>query len=78
MQLLKLTLVTLCLQNNLRLEGTFLSVDQQGADGTWTTVRSDSHPSTTYQWVRNDTVRILSLALALPTSTPPLSQAFRY
>jgi len=39
-------------RNNLRLEGTFLSVDRLGAGGEWTTVRSDSHPSTTFEWVR--------------------------
>ncbi|KAI5120168.1 hypothetical protein M0805_008435 [Coniferiporia weirii] len=42
-------------RNNLRLEDTFLAVEQQ-IGGAWTTVRSDSHPSTTYEWVRNDTV----------------------
>ncbi|KAG5352626.1 hypothetical protein C0989_001449 [Termitomyces sp. Mn162] len=41
-------------RNNLRLESTFLTVDQL-VDGQWKTVRSDSHPSTTYQWVRVDT-----------------------
>ena len=50
------------MKNNLRLEGTFLSVDKQDtSSGEWTAVRSDSHPSTTYQWVRNDTVRPLSI-----------------
>jgi neutral ceramidase len=44
------------LQNNLRLEGTFLTVDQQ-VNGQWTTVRSDSHPSTTFRWKRTSTVR---------------------
>ena len=32
-------------------------------DGAWTAVRSDSHPSTTYQWVRDDTVRTLPFSL---------------
>ena len=39
------------LKNNLRLEGTFLSVEQL-IGGSWHAVRSDSHPSTIYQWSR--------------------------
>jgi neutral ceramidase len=42
-------------QNNLRLEGTFLSVDHL-AGSVWTPVRSDSHPSTIYQWTRASTI----------------------
>ncbi|KAG6877927.1 hypothetical protein C0992_008967 [Termitomyces sp. T32_za158] len=42
-------------RNNLRLEGTFLTVDQL-IDGQWKTVRSDSQPSTIYQWVRVNTI----------------------
>ncbi|KAG6861428.1 hypothetical protein C0995_000268 [Termitomyces sp. Mi166 len=41
-------------RNNLRLESTFLTVDQL-VNGQWRTVRSDSHPSTTYQWARVST-----------------------
>ena len=44
-------------QNNLRLEGTFLNVDQL-VNGQWIPVKSDSHPSTKYQWLRVSTVRI--------------------
>lgn len=43
------------LQNNLRLEGTFLTVDRLEKD-TWVTVRTDSHPSTTYTWMQTNTV----------------------
>jgi neutral ceramidase len=43
------------LQNNLRLEGTFLTVDHL-VSGAWTPVRSDSHPSTIYQWTRTSTI----------------------
>ena len=40
-------------QNNLRLEQTFMTVDVlQNND--WTTVRSDSHPSTTFKWLRTN------------------------
>ncbi|KAL1940348.1 hypothetical protein VTO73DRAFT_8920 [Trametes versicolor] len=42
-------------RNNLRLEQTFLSVDQL-VNGQWKAVRSDSHPSTTYQWTRTSTI----------------------
>ncbi|PIL32954.1 hypothetical protein GSI_05072 [Ganoderma sinense ZZ0214-1] len=42
-------------RNNLRLEQTFLSVDQL-VNNQWTSVRSDSHPSTTYQWTRTSTI----------------------
>lgn len=42
-------------RNNLRLEGTFLTVDRQ-IDGEWVVVRTDSHPSTTYQWNRTSKV----------------------
>ncbi|KAI1782263.1 Neutral/alkaline nonlysosomal ceramidase [Ganoderma leucocontextum] len=41
--------------NNLRLEQTFLSVDQL-VNSQWKSVRSDSHPSTTYQWKRTSTI----------------------
>lgn len=43
------------LQNNLRLEETFLTVDQL-INNQWTAVRSDSHPSTIFQWTRTSTV----------------------
>ncbi|KAI0764296.1 Neutral/alkaline nonlysosomal ceramidase [Trametes elegans] len=42
-------------RNNLRLEQTFLTVDQL-VDDQWKVVRSDSHPSTTYQWTRTSTI----------------------
>jgi len=42
-------------RNNLRLEGTFLTVDQL-VNGQWTVVRSDSHPSTLYQWTQTNIV----------------------
>ena len=40
-------------QNNLRLEQTFMTVDVL-QNNTWTTVRSDSHPSTTFKWARTN------------------------
>ncbi|KAI0919399.1 hypothetical protein AcV7_006148 [Taiwanofungus camphoratus] len=66
-------------RNNLRLEGTFLTVDHL-VDGQWTPVRSDSHPSTTFQWSRTNvpfgvsTVNITwSIEPATPTGTYRLS-----
>lgn len=49
-------------KNDLRLEGTFLTVEQSGGgddnddDDGWTAVRTDSHPSTTFQWVQTSTL----------------------
>ncbi|PCH35497.1 hypothetical protein WOLCODRAFT_80219, partial [Wolfiporia cocos MD-104 SS10] len=42
-------------RNDLKLEGTYLTVDRYH-DGQWIPVRSDSHPSTTFQWARTNTV----------------------
>ncbi|KAL0955527.1 hypothetical protein HGRIS_001765 [Hohenbuehelia grisea] len=42
-------------RNNLRLDSTFLTVDQQ-VNGQWRAVRSDSHPSTIFRWSRTSTV----------------------
>ena len=43
------------LQNNLRLEQTFLTVDRL-QNNVWTPVRSDSHPSTTFEWLRTNSI----------------------
>ncbi|KAG8733489.1 hypothetical protein FRC11_005782 [Ceratobasidium sp. 423] len=43
-------------RNDLRLEGTFMTVDQL-VGGTWTTVRTDSHPSTKFGWLRTNTTK---------------------
>ncbi|KAG8717357.1 hypothetical protein FRC08_007643, partial [Ceratobasidium sp. 394] len=42
-------------RNNLRLEDTFLTVDRL-TGGTWTTYRTDSHPSTKFRWTRTNVV----------------------
>ncbi|KAK7691528.1 hypothetical protein QCA50_004927 [Cerrena zonata] len=42
-------------RNNLRLEGTFLTVDRL-VNGNWQAFRSDSHPSTKFHWLRTNTV----------------------
>ena len=55
--MLKLILSFL-VQNDLRLEDTFLTVDQF-VNGRWAPVRSDSHPSTRFEWLRTITVRLL-------------------
>lgn len=40
-------------RNNLRLEETFLTIDRQ-VNGQWQTYRTDSHPSTKYNWKRTN------------------------
>ncbi|KAG8735768.1 hypothetical protein FRC10_010164 [Ceratobasidium sp. 414] len=42
-------------RNNLRLEDTFLTVDRL-TSGTWTTYRTDSHPSTKLRWTRTNVI----------------------
>ncbi|OSX61428.1 hypothetical protein POSPLADRAFT_1066191 [Postia placenta MAD-698-R-SB12] len=46
-------------RNNLRLEGTYLTIDRLVEDE-WVPVKSDSHPSTTFQWVRTNTLFAVS------------------
>ncbi|KZT55934.1 Neutral/alkaline nonlysosomal ceramidase [Calocera cornea HHB12733] len=42
-------------RNNLRLEDTYMRVER--ADGKrWKTVKTDSHPSTTFEWTRTSTI----------------------
>ncbi|KAF8608164.1 Neutral/alkaline nonlysosomal ceramidase [Ceratobasidium sp. AG-I] len=42
-------------RNNLRLEGTYLTVDCL-VGGAWLTYKTDSHPSTKFRWTRTNTV----------------------
>ncbi|CAE6427996.1 unnamed protein product [Rhizoctonia solani] len=42
-------------RNNLRLEGTFLTIERL-TSSTWATYRTDSHPSTKFRWTRTNTV----------------------
>ncbi|KAK2463027.1 hypothetical protein APHAL10511_004682 [Amanita phalloides] len=59
-------------RNNLRLEGTFLTVDHQ-INGQWTTVRSDSHPSTKFKWTRTSTLlgtSTVNITWTIESSTP--------
>lgn len=72
-------------RNNLRLEGTFMTVDKL-VGGSWVVFKTgapirdsafyrsltifyplnlDSHPSTTYSWKRNDTVRSFRATVSL-------------
>ncbi|WDK08850.1 neutral/alkaline non-lysosomal ceramidase [Colletotrichum graminicola] len=41
-------------RNNLRLEGTYAAVEQLGADGQWTQVRSDNDWFLVYTWTRTN------------------------
>ncbi|KAJ7200981.1 Neutral/alkaline nonlysosomal ceramidase [Mycena rebaudengoi] len=67
-------------RNNLRLEGTFLNVDQF-VSGTWKAVRSDSHPSTLYQWTRVSTILATStvnITWTIEPNTPAGLYRLRY
>ncbi|KAF7964697.1 hypothetical protein HWV62_4059, partial [Athelia sp. TMB] len=67
-------------RNNLRLEGTFLTVDQY-TSGAWKAVRSDSHPSTTYTWNRTSTIlgtSTVTLAWTIESGTPAGTYRFTY
>ncbi|KAF8526003.1 Neutral/alkaline nonlysosomal ceramidase [Hysterangium stoloniferum] len=50
-------------RNNLRLEETYLSVEQI-VNQQWEVVRSDSHPSTTFQWKRINSILATSTVTA--------------
>ncbi|EIN06637.1 Neutral/alkaline nonlysosomal ceramidase [Punctularia strigosozonata HHB-11173 SS5] len=67
-------------RNNLRLEQTFLTVDKQSGS-TWTPVKSDSHPSTLYQWVRTDTIlgtSTVNITWTIEEGTPAGSYRLTY
>ncbi|KAF8169047.1 Neutral/alkaline nonlysosomal ceramidase [Mycena galopus ATCC 62051] len=67
-------------RNNLRLEGTFLYVDQLKSN-VWTPVRSDSHPSTTFQWTRVSTILATSnvnVNWTIEAGTPAGTYRLRY
>jgi len=69
-------------RNNLHLEDTFLSVDRFVEDGTtWEAVRSDSHPSTIYSWIRASTVlgtSTVNISWTIESNTPPGMYRIRY
>ncbi|KIP08704.1 hypothetical protein PHLGIDRAFT_29473 [Phlebiopsis gigantea 11061_1 CR5-6] len=59
-------------RNNLRLEQTFLTVDQSD-NGDWVPVRSDSHPATLYQWLRTSTIlgySTVNISWTIESGTP--------
>ncbi|TFY58339.1 hypothetical protein EVG20_g8190 [Dentipellis fragilis] len=59
------------------LEGTFLTVDQL-VNGAWTAVRSDSHPSTIYEWNRTNTftgTSTVNITWTIEDGTPSKSPA---
>ncbi|KAF8706768.1 Neutral/alkaline non-lysosomal ceramidase, C-terminal, partial [Rhizoctonia solani] len=67
-------------RNNLRLEGTFTTIDQL-IGSTWTTVRTDSHPSTKFGWLRTNSVLGYSTVTAnwtIETTTPAGSYRITY
>ncbi|CAA7260368.1 unnamed protein product [Cyclocybe aegerita] len=67
-------------RNNLRLEGTFLSVDRL-VNGQWVVVRSDSHPSTIYEWVRTNLIlgfSTVTVSWTIESGTPAGTYRLRY
>lgn len=71
-------------RNNLRLEGTFLTVEQSASDDnddSWTVIRTDSHPSTTFQWVQTSTLlgtSAVTVNWTIEPETSPGSYRIRY
>lgn len=43
-------------RNNLRLEGTYMAVEQQNSDGSWTRIRSDEDWELVFRWKRVNTL----------------------
>ncbi|KAJ7618532.1 Neutral/alkaline nonlysosomal ceramidase [Roridomyces roridus] len=67
-------------RNNLRLEGTFLNVEQL-VSGSWKAVRSDSHPSTLYQWAVQSTIlgtSNVNISWTIESGTPAGTYRLRY
>ncbi|KAF9258342.1 Neutral/alkaline nonlysosomal ceramidase [Marasmius fiardii PR-910] len=67
-------------RNNLRLEGTFLSVEQS-VSGQFKAVRSDSHPSTIYRWKRESTIlgtSSVNISWTIESGTPAGTYRLRY
>lgn len=60
-------------RNNLRLEETFLAVEQALDNGEWKVVRTDSHPSTTFRWKRTQELlgfSTITITWTIEDSTP--------
>jgi len=67
-------------RNNLRLEQTFLTVDKLSGSE-WSTYRTDSHPSTIYQWERTSTVlgtSTVNISWTIEDGTPSGSYRLTY
>eukprot|EP00180_Rhodochaete_pulchella_P001631 Plantae.Rhodophyta-Rhodochaete_pulchella.ctg24654.p3 GENE.Plantae.Rhodophyta-Rhodochaete_pulchella.ctg24654~~Plantae.Rhodophyta-Rhodochaete_pulchella.ctg24654.p3 ORF type:complete len:113 (-),score=8.44 Plantae.Rhodophyta-Rhodochaete_pulchella.ctg24654:80-385(-) len=56
------TFYSACPRNNLMTESTFLTVEQQAADGTWQVVANDGHWETRFHWYRHSTISSQSFA----------------
>ncbi|TFK97318.1 Neutral/alkaline nonlysosomal ceramidase [Pterulicium gracile] len=67
-------------RNNLRLGGTFLSVERLVNDQ-WQPYRSDSHPSTIYRWKRESTIlgtSSVNISWTIESGTPAGSYRLAY
>lgn len=67
-------------RNNLRLEDTYLTIDKQ-VGSSWAAYRTDSHPSTTFQWLRTSTVlgySTVNITWAIESGTPAATYRITY
>ncbi|KAI9778459.1 MAG: hypothetical protein M1839_008105 [Geoglossum umbratile] len=66
-------------RNNLRLEGTFVVVEKQNEDGSWTAVRDDNDWSLVYAWRRTGSVlRTSEVTVTWEVDGAPGTYRFRY
>eukprot|EP00887_Chlorella_sp_A99_P008094 scaffold12.g8094.t1 len=63
-----------CPRNNIRAEGTFLTVDRQTAGGDWAPAATDADWATKFAWARPSplsTESYATISWAIPQGTPP-------
>jgi len=66
-------------RNNLRLEGTFVAVEEQNEDGSWRAVRDDSDWSLVYTWRRTSSVfKTSEVTVTWEVDGTPGTYRFRY
>lgn len=70
-----------CPRNNIRAEGTFLTVERLEGDGSWAVVHTDADWSTRFAWGRPHSLSELSFATIsweVPGGTPPGTYRLRH
>ncbi|KAI9769228.1 MAG: hypothetical protein M1840_004357 [Geoglossum simile] len=66
-------------RNNLRLEGTFVAVEKQNEDGSWTAVRDDNDWSLVYTWKRTGSMlRTSEVTVTWEVDGPSGTYRFQY